>query len=213
VQSIILEIRRHLYNRNRNLTYAKKKKWQKKSQPRWKIPRPLPPGFVEDLCEQWNKVHDSLDEMLKFGEMLIELDDYVDNSFIFDDKGNIISRFPGIKGFLKKHCPHIPYKTAMRYRILAMKSRVATANGDLPGIRKDCKFIDTLTKRLDSSLGVEHRRIKPAKRRQHLCRLNPNSASLDIREQARADLLRIHSSQRNDYVAALHETVRRLWVS
>ena len=209
----IFEIRRSIYNRNRNLAYAGKKKWRKKSQPRWKVPHPLPPGFEEGLREQWDKVHDSLDEMLKFGEMLIELEDYVDNSFVFDDKGNIVSRFPGIKGFLKEHCPHIPYKTAMRYRILAMKSHVAKENGDLPEIRKNCKYIDTLTKRLDSSLGVEHIRLKYKKRREHLCRLNPNSASLDLRGQAHADLLRIHSSQRQLYTSALQELARKMSVS
>jgi len=209
------EIRRRLYNRNRNLVYAKKNKWRKKRQPRYKIPRPLPPSFKEGLCQQWDKVHDSLDEMLKFGEMMIELDDYVDNSFVFDDKGGIISRFPGIKGFLKEHCPHIPYKTSMRYRILAMKARqVAEGNdGELPKIRKECTTICALTQKFDANLEVKHKRLKHKKRRKHLCRLNPNSASLFLREQARADLRRIHSSQHQDYIASLQETVRRLSAS
>ena len=83
----------------------------------------MPVGFGEEVCRQWDKVRDSLEEMVRFGELMVELEDYVDNAYIFNGAGKIIAREPGMKRFLAVNCPHIGYKMAMRYRILAMKAR------------------------------------------------------------------------------------------
>ena len=208
---IVLEIRKCIYNRNRNLVYAEKKaKWRRKSKGCWKIPLPPPPGFAEALCRQWDRARDSLDEMLKFGDMLVELDDYVDNSFIFNARGDVISRGPGIKGFLKDYCGHIPYKTAMRYRILALKAQaIAKAGGDIPRIRKGCKTIRSLAARLDSHFDIERRRLKYKRRRKHLCHLKPKFAVADLRERVYSDISRVHASQSQLYISALQEIANK----
>jgi len=141
VKWVVSDVRRHVYNGNRNRKYVEGKRaegkkvhknmtWRTERIGRLKnsrgIPLPTPPGFAEDLCRQWDKVRDSTEEMIRFGEMVVELEDYVDNAFIFNGAGEIIGRHPGVKGFLNMECPHIGYVTAIRYRILAMKAREVT---------------------------------------------------------------------------------------
>jgi hypothetical protein len=89
-----------------------------------------PPPSPEELSAQWDKAHGSLQEMLRFGEMLSDLEasDLIDNSPILnydtpDGIPVIVARNPGLKGWLAKHCPHIGYKTAMSYKSLAQKAR------------------------------------------------------------------------------------------
>ena len=91
-----------------------------------------PPPSPEELAAQWDRVHDSLEEMLKFGRMLTDLEasDLIDNSPILnydtpDGIPEIVARNSGLKGWLAEHCPHIGYKTAMRYKSLAQKARKA----------------------------------------------------------------------------------------
>ena len=209
---VIREIRRNIYNRNRNLTYAKKNQpWRTKAKNHHKVPLPAPPGFAEDLQKQWNKVHDSLDEMLKFGRMLVELEDYVDNSFISDNEDNIVGRMPGMKGFLAEHCPYIGYKTAMRYRTLALKAQEVESKGKTKEIQGKYDTVCELTKRLDKSLGVVHRRLKPH-RRPRRCRA-PDNPIFSLREQTHSALSKLDTSQRQQFVSALQELVREISVS
>jgi hypothetical protein len=91
-----------------------------------------PPPSPEELAAQWDKTHYSLQEMLRFGEMLSDLEasDLIDNSPIlkYDTPGGIpviVARNPGLRGWLAENCPHIGYKTAMRYKSLAQKARRA----------------------------------------------------------------------------------------
>jgi hypothetical protein len=213
----ILNMRRPVYNCNRNLRYAQKNQaWRtdakKQGKYHRKVPLPVPPDFVEDLCRQWNKVHDSLEEMLKFGMMLIELDDYVDNSFIFDDNDNIVGRMPGMKGFLSEHCPHVGYKTAMRYRSLALKARELESQGKITEIQGKCGTVHELEKRLDRSLGIVPRHLKPhhRPRRRHRA---PDNPIFSLREQTRSALSHLDTSERLRFVAGLQELVREISVS
>lgn len=79
----------------------------------------------EELRAQWLRVKESHEEMLRFGSMLCDLEAYVDNSLRRDKNGNIQGRNPGIKGWLGFHCHDIyrKYKTAMRYKQMAVKAR------------------------------------------------------------------------------------------
>ena len=63
---------------------------------------------------------------------LLDLDAYVDNRLQFDTEGKICGRNPGVKGWLFEHCPDIwaRYKTAMRYKQLAVKLRQAAGLED-----------------------------------------------------------------------------------
>jgi hypothetical protein len=86
---------------------------------------PLP--TPEAIDAQWDRSHDSLREMISFGLLLLDVEPYVDNSLIFatgrDGVRRIVGREPGLRGWLAEHCPHVGYKTAMRYKSLAEKSR------------------------------------------------------------------------------------------
>ena len=210
----IREIRRNVYNRNRNRKYVAKGKFTTRRKWRPEAPSrngsPLPPDFTDSLCSQWNKVHDSLEEMLKFGNMMIELEKYVDNSYIFNHEGRIIARNPGIRGFLALHCPHIGYKTAMRYRILAMKAQVVVRKqGTLNDVRKECKkqTLHELGEKFDAHLNLEHRLQEYRARRRHRCNCNP---IFDIREQARAAIAQLDDLRRQRLATALQELAREV---
>ena len=85
-----------------------------------------PPPSPEDLLAQWHKTRDSVEDALRFGAMLLDLEPAVDNGLVIDHEegcGRIRGRKPGIKGWLADHCPQIGYKTAMRYKVLAQKAR------------------------------------------------------------------------------------------
>ena len=111
----------------------------------------------EALSRQWDRVHDSLDEMVRFGMLIVDLDAHVDNSLIVkrDEYGNpyIVGRMPGVKGWLAERCPHIGYKTAMRYKSLAEKAR-KSRKGE--GFVEKCKSIYDLQESLYKDLGIIH---------------------------------------------------------
>jgi len=177
---------------------------------------PVPPEFAKVLCRQWDKVRDSPGEVMRFGEMMIELEGYVDNSFIFDDEGEIIGRNPGIKGFLVANCPHIGYVTAIRYRILAMKAReVARKAGGATKIQAQCRTVGELGKAFDASLGVEHRRLERPRQRHRSQKgkgQSPRPAIFAIREAVRS-VGKLDIPHRQRVVDALLEAARELAVS
>jgi hypothetical protein len=85
-----------------------------------------PPPSPEAVLEQWYKTRDAVEEVLRFGAMLLDLEPSVDNGLVIDHEdgsGRIRGRKPGIKGWLADHCPQIGYKSAMRYKGLAQKAR------------------------------------------------------------------------------------------
>jgi len=148
--------------------------------------------------------------MIKFGKMMIELEDYVDNSFIFDPKGDIIGRHPGIKGFLAEECPHIGYKTAMSYRILAMKTQEADSK-----IQTQCHTMCELEKKFDTALRVPHRRLENPYPYQRYKRKSSStqSAIYSLREVARSAVGKLDAPRRQRVVAALLEIARELSAS
>ena len=179
------------------------------------MPLEAPAGFAGELCRQWDRSRDSLEEMIRFGELMIELEDYVDNSFIFNGAGDIVGRKPGVKGFLAENCPHIGYVTAIRYRLLAMKAReVARKQGDEAGICGQCETVCKLVKKLDKVLGVEHRRLEEPRGR-HCCRKRdsaPQGAIFTIRDAVRS-AGKMDVSRRRRIADALGEITRELAVS
>ncbi|MEI7945500.1 MAG: hypothetical protein WCJ02_02335 [bacterium] len=97
-----------------------------------------PPPSPEELLAQWHKTHGSVEEMLRFGAMLLDLEPVVDNGLVIDHEdgsGRIRGRKPGIKGWLADHCPQIGYKTAMRYKSIAQKAReIAGLDAPIPAM-------------------------------------------------------------------------------
>jgi len=238
VKWVILGARRHIYNRNRNRKYAEGKLHDRDSQcaegkgikerrerknmlwrtggPRdWRrAPLPAPEGFAEELCRQWDKVHDSMEEMIRFGEMMVELEDYVDNSYIFDGD-DIVGRHPGMKGFLESKCPHIGYSTAIRYRIFAMKAKeVVLRQGDAVKVGAQCRTVCELGEALDARLGVVRRRLERPRRQCSRLRKDrsPQPVIFSIRDAVRS-AGRLDVLRRRRVADALREILRELAVS
>ena len=84
---------------------------------------PIP--TAEQIEMQWRVTRENRTpiEKARLGAMLAALEGTVDNALLRDDFGNIIGRNPGLRGWLKEHCPHLSphYKTLMRYKALADK--------------------------------------------------------------------------------------------
>ena len=84
-----------------------------------------PVPTAEQVETQWRVTREirSPLEKVRLGAMLAALEGTVDNALLRDDFGNIIGRNPGLRGWLKEHCPHLVshYKTLMRYKALADK--------------------------------------------------------------------------------------------
>ena len=220
---VLLEVRRSVYNRNRNLKYANRNTRRKNQAWRTKFPSRgghkvnfPPPGFADDLRKQWDKVHDSLEEMLKFGDMLIELEDYVDNSYIFNKEGDIVGRNRGIKGFLEDYCPDIVYTTAMHYRALALKAReISKDHVKLQKICTESTTIHELRESFDSHLGVvyrqlDHERYCPGHSDKDS---NPQFTIFSMREQAHSTVKRLSRPQRQRFLASLQDLVKEISVS
>ena len=96
-----------------------------------KRPRSLnPPPTPAAVSAQWRKSRDSLEETLRFGALLLDLEPSVDSSPVVrhnraGTRKVIVARNPGIKGWLREHCPEVAYSTAMRHKQLAARARLA----------------------------------------------------------------------------------------
>ena len=84
-----------------------------------------PVPTAEQVETQWRVTRENRFpiEKARLGAMLAALEGTVDNTLLRDDFGNIIGRNPGLRGWLKEHCPHLVphYKTLMRYKALSDK--------------------------------------------------------------------------------------------
>jgi len=221
---VVGDVRRHVYNGNRNRRNAERKSdreervnrnmtwWTGRRKDHRRAPLAVPEGFVEGLCRQWDKVHDSTEEMVRFGEMMVELDDYVDNSFIFNASGDIIGRHPGMKGFLEEECGHVGYSTAIRYRLLAMKAREAERRRREVA---ECGTACGLGKVLDVCLGVAYRCLERPRRRCRRPRRDGwvQPAIFSMREAVRSAGRLLDVSRRRRIVDALREIAREVAVS
>ncbi len=91
-------------------------------------PKPTP----EAIREAWESRRASKAAKIILGGMLHDLECYVDNRLRWDEKGNIVGRNHGIKGWIAENLrdllPH--YKALMYYKELAMKLRQATDTHD-----------------------------------------------------------------------------------
>ena len=175
--------------------------------------RPCP--SAGEVCAQWDRSHDSLREMISFGLLLHDVEPYVDNSLIFkrdasgqpvrkDGKPVIVGRGPGLRGWLAEHCPHIGYKTAMRYKSLAEKSRKA---GNPDEIIKASPSVRALQEALYRELGIVHYSLGRPRRRRNPERPLNHPGQGCHREQAFIYGLRCHA---RDALAQLpHGSSRR----
>jgi hypothetical protein len=89
----------------------------------------------KDIDSAWEKRPRTMQDALRLGSRLLDLEPTVDNSRVWKEnphtgRREVVFRHAGIKGWLQRNCPAVPYSTAMRYKKLA--SRLRTVCG-LPG--------------------------------------------------------------------------------
>ncbi len=91
-------------------------------------PMPTP----EVLLNAWNERKSSRKAMIILGGLMHDLECYVDNCLRFDEKGNVVGRNGGIRGWITENVPELlpKYKTLMRYKALAVRIRQATETKD-----------------------------------------------------------------------------------
>lgn len=86
----------------------------------------------EALLAAWNARKTSREAMIRLGGLLQDLECYVDNRLRFDERGEVVGRNGGIRGWLRECLPELSpkYKTLMRYKALAVRLRQATDTKD-----------------------------------------------------------------------------------
>ena len=85
------------------------------------------PPTPEAIRRAWEAARGSLTGKLLAGTLLSDLEPAVDQSYLRDEDGTIVGRRPGIKGWLREHCPDMlpHYKALMNYKALADNLRRA----------------------------------------------------------------------------------------
>ena len=81
----------------------------------------------EQLLVAWEESRNSLAGKLRLGALLSEIEPHVDQSLIRDKGGHVVGRRPGIRGWIRLHCPELDphYKAIMAYKALADKVQMA----------------------------------------------------------------------------------------
>ena len=85
----------------------------------------------EELLEAFGKAKDSVENMIRFGSLIEDLECYVDNTPYFKN-GHLVGRRGGIRRYLEREIPELyaRYKTVMKYKALSRKFRQATGIAD-----------------------------------------------------------------------------------
>ena len=88
------------------------------------------PG-TEMLLAAFRKAKDSVEDMIRFGSLIEDLECHVDNTPYFRD-GRLVGRRGGIRRYLEREIPelYVRYKTVMKYKALSRKFRQAAGVSD-----------------------------------------------------------------------------------
>ena len=86
-----------------------------------------PPPAPEALLAQYDKAkgRGSVEEKLRLGSMMLDIEAAVDSSLVRDPSGEIVGRNAGIRGWIAENCPSLlsHYASLMGYRRLADEFR------------------------------------------------------------------------------------------
>ena len=86
-----------------------------------------PPPSPEALLAQYEKAkgRGSVEEKLRLGSMMLDIEAAVDSSLVRDPSGEIVGRNAGVRGWIAEHCPELSrhYASLMGYRRLADEFR------------------------------------------------------------------------------------------
>lgn len=87
----------------------------------------LPPPSLEVLEAQYEKAkgRGRMEEKLRLGSMMLDIEAVVTSNLIRDEEGEIVGREPGIRGWLREHCPSLikHYSSLIAYRRAAYALR------------------------------------------------------------------------------------------
>ena len=88
------------------------------------------PG-TEMLLAAFRNAKDSVEDMIRFGSLIEDLECHVDNTPYFRD-GRLVGRRGGIRRYLEREIPELypHYKTVMKYKALSRKFRQAAGVSD-----------------------------------------------------------------------------------
>ena len=94
----------------------------------------LPPPSPEALLEQYERAkgRGRVEEKIRIGSMMLDLEASVDSSLIRDEEGEIVGRNPGLRGWFREHCrPLLPhYGSLLSFRRMAEAFRKAHGVAD-----------------------------------------------------------------------------------
>ena len=139
---------------------------------------PHPPPTGEELEALWeaSRPRAALEEKLKLGSRIADLEPVVDRSYVRNDEGEIVARNPGVRGWLGEHCPRLlaHYKTLMASKLLAEKFTMVCGNWSNADTAQEAmqtesgrkllaekRSMRALREALDARLGIEPRRRRP----------------------------------------------------
>jgi hypothetical protein len=126
------------------------------------------PG-AEMLLAAFRKAKDSVEDMIRFGSLVEDLECYVDNTPYFRD-GRLVGRRGGIRRYLEREIPELyaHYKTVMKYKALSRKFRQAARVSDpvpasvlLPGIETNAETSKNATEPLRQTVDVVEKAGNP----------------------------------------------------
>ena len=166
----------------------------------------------EEILDAYLAIKRSHEAVIRFGGLIEDLECYLDNSLRRNEKGEIIGRRSGIKGWLQENIPalYARYTTVMRYKATAKKLRQimqiedptpvsaildAKGSDDVPELRivKAVSLWHEVTKNIASNPTALVRRIN--------CLLDPNCVEA-------ANML---DSWRRNYAQTITERTKKRW--
>ena len=87
---------------------------------------------MDAIRDALSRAHESVEDMVRLGSLMEDLECYVDNSPYFREDGSFAGRRGGIRRLLESEAPDLyaHYKTLMRYKALSKRFRQAVGVGD-----------------------------------------------------------------------------------
>ena len=129
------EIDRHIQRLRRPTYYeTERARRQELAEERRRIRRRRTINCMPDaktLVDAFHKARESVEDMIRFGSLVEDLECYVDNTPYFEN-GCLVGRRGGIRRHLEREVPElfIRYKTVMKYKALSKKFRQAVGISD-----------------------------------------------------------------------------------
>lgn len=114
-------------------------------------PNLTPENAADAVNNQWQRAQMGLLDIVKFGAMMIELDNFLRLEKV--PRGGKVGKGLGLQGWLSEHCPRVNYKTAMGYRDAARGLQ------ELAKLPDDVPLLAAIDGALDDDKTAAHDRV------------------------------------------------------